>query len=130
MIADFGAATIKALIEEPSTELAAAVEKLGAGLAAAEGLNGEVPPSTDAAITKLRGIYSALAQRIKSTGTDNSGPKNEALAGLAAMDVGLSQLQTGIQDGYGKAAEKALEQATKKMERAANQLDHAAASIT
>jgi hypothetical protein len=129
MRADVGAATIKHLLEEPSGKLTNAVEALGAGLAQSEGLDGDVPDSVIDAITKLKEIYAAVRQVVEDTYTSNSHAQDEVLAALTAMDVGLSEMQTGIIDGYGKPAEKALDKATRKMERAADALDKAAGRI-
>jgi hypothetical protein len=126
---DSGAYAIKELIETPRTVFATASEALGEGLAQSEGLDGDVPDSASDAITKLREAYAALAQRIDAIYTNNSSAKDEALAACKAMDIGLEELQTGIIDGYGKPAEKALARATKKMERAAVALDKAAGRL-
>lgn len=129
MRADSGAYEIKDLIETPRSVFATASEALGAGLAQSEGLDGDVPDSAGEAITKLREAYAALAQRIDAIYTVNTHAKDEALAACKAMDIGLEEMQTGIIDGYGKAAEKALSRATKKMERAAVALDQAAGRL-
>src|SRR5262245_60781902 len=122
-MSDYGAVAIKELIETPFTVFASASDKLGEGLAQSEGLDGDVPDSAGEAISKLREAYAALAARIDRIETSKSSAKDEALAACQAMDVGLEEMQTGIIDGYGKAAEKALAKATKKMERAAAALD-------
>jgi hypothetical protein len=130
MIADPGAVRIKSLLETPIQPLASAVEALGAGLAAAEGTQGEVPPSTTAAIETLRGIYADMARRIKSIDTDNFGPKNESLAALAKMDIGLASLATGIGQGSRETADKSLTTAVSRIEAAGSGLERAAARIT
>jgi hypothetical protein len=128
-MSDAGAAAIKDLIETPRSVFSTASEALGAGLAQSEGQDGDVPDSAFEAITKLREAYAALANRIDGIYTGNSSAKDEAMAACQAMDVGLEELQTGIVDGYGAAAEKALARATKKMERAAIALDKAAGRL-
>jgi hypothetical protein len=127
--ADSGARQIKELIETPRSVFATASDTLGAGLAQSEGLDGDVPDSASDAIVKLREAYAALAQRIDAIYTSRTGAKDEALAACAAMDIGLEEMQTGIIDGYGQPAEKALDRATKKMERAAAALDKAAGRL-
>ncbi|MBS1844522.1 MAG: hypothetical protein JST53_08915 [Actinobacteria bacterium] len=126
---DSGAYEIKDLIEKPRSVFATNSEALGEGLAQSEGLDGDVPDSALEAITTLREAYAALGQRIEAIYTDNSNAKDEALAACAAMVIGLEELQTGIIDGYGIPAEKALARATKKMERAAAALDKAAGRL-
>lgn len=126
---DGGAHEIKDLIETPRSVFATASETLGAGLAQSEGQDGDVPDSALEAITTLREAYAALANRIEAIYTDNASAKDEALAACKAMDIGLEELQTGIIDGYGIPAEKALTRATKKMERAAAALDKAAGRL-
>jgi len=130
MSADSGAWQIKEVIEKPYSVFATASDELGAGLAQSEGLDGDVPNSASDAITLLREAYAALAQRIEAIYTDRNKPKDEALAACKAMDIGLEEMQTGIIDGYGKPAEKALDRATKKMEAAAAALDKAAGRIS
>jgi DNA repair exonuclease SbcCD ATPase subunit len=127
--ADSGAYEIKELIETPRTVFATASEALGEGLAQSEGLDGDVPASASEAINKLREAYAALKQRIEDIYTNNSSAKDEAMAACATMVIGLEELQTGIIDGYGKPAEKALANATKKMERAATALEKAAGRL-
>jgi hypothetical protein len=129
MSGDSGARQIKELIEKPYSVFATASDTLGAGLAQSEGLDGDVPDSASDAITQLRQAYAALAQRIDAIYTDLNNPKDEALAACKAMDVGLEEMQTGIIDGYGKPAEKALAKAVKKMELAAAALDKAAGKL-
>jgi hypothetical protein len=128
-MSDAGAAVIKDLIETPRSVFSTASEALGAGLAQSEGQDGDVPDSAFEAITKLREAYAALANRIDGVETSSVSAKGEAMAACQAMDVGLEELQTGIVDGYGVAAEKALAKATKKMERAAIALDKAAGRL-
>jgi hypothetical protein len=129
MSGDPGARQIKKLIETPFSVFATASDTLGEGLAQSEGLDGDVPDSASDAITKLREAYAALYQRIDAIYTNLNNPKEEALAACKAMDVGLEEMQTGIIDGYGKPAEKALDKATKKMERAADALEKAAGRL-
>lgn len=127
-MSDPGARPLKKLLETPFTLFADASEKLGEALAQSEGLDGDVPDAAFDAITKLREGYAALANRIENIDT-YSKSKDEALAACAAMDIGLEELATGIVDGYGKPAEKALNRAELKMERAATALEKAAARI-
>lgn len=126
---DGGAYRIKELIETPRTVFADASEALGAGLAQSEGLDGDVPDSVFDAITKLREAYAALARGTDAIYTNNSNAKDEVLRACRTMEVGLEEMQTGIIDGYGKAAEKALGRATKRMELAAAALDKAAGRL-
>jgi hypothetical protein len=128
-MSDPGARELKKLLETPFTVFASASEKLGEALAQSEGLDGDVPDEAFDAITRLREAYAALARRIENIDTAFNRPQDEALAACAAMDVGLEELTTGIVDGYGKPAEKALHRAKSKMERAATALETAAGSI-
>jgi hypothetical protein len=127
MIHDPGSVRIQRLLETPSAPLASAVEALGTGLDAAEGLNGEVPASTTAAIDKLRGIYGGMAGQIKKIETDNFGPKNEALAALTKMDSGLAILATSLQQGSSEAAQRSVTNAVQRIEAAGTGLDSAVA---
>jgi hypothetical protein len=127
-MADAGAAQISALLGAPSAGLAKAVEAVGAGLAAAEGIEATAPPSTTAAIEKLRRFYADLAGRIE--GIDTRGAiKGEALAALAKMDIGLQKLGEGIDLPPGDESARALSMAVRRLDAGGAAIEAAIAGV-
>jgi hypothetical protein len=127
-MADVGAVRIRDLLETPNAGLAQAVEGVGNGLAAAEGLEATVPASTLTSIEKLRRIYGSLASQIK--GIDTSGAiKDEALAALGRMDVGLEQLGNGVNQPPSEESARALSMAVRRLESGGAGIDTAIASV-
>jgi hypothetical protein len=127
-MADAGAVRIRELLETPSAGLAQAVEGVGNGLAAAEGLEATVPASTLTSIEKLRGIYNSLASQIQ--GIDTSGAiKGQALAALGKMDVGLEQLGQGAGQAPSEETARALSMAVRRLESGGAGIDAAIASV-
>lgn len=127
-MADAGAVRIRDLLETPSEGLATAVEGVGNGLAAAEGLEATIPASTLTAIEKLRRIYAGLASQIK--GIDTSGSiKGEALAALTKMDIGLQQLGEGANQPPSEASARALSMAVRRLESGGAGIDAAIAGV-
>ena len=127
-MADAGAVRILRLLETPSAQLAKALEKLGAGLAAAEGLQAEVPLSTLAAIEQLRRIYAGMAQQIESIDSGNA-VKRESLAALTKMDIGLESLATGLGQSGGEEAVRSFSMAVRRLEAAGSGIDRAIARV-
>ena len=127
-MADAGAVRVRDLLETPSEGLATAVEGVGNGLAAAEGLEAAIPASTLTSIEKLRRIYSGLASQIQ--GIDTSGSvKGEALAALAKMDIGLQQLGEGADQPPSEASARALSMAVRRLEAGGAGIDAAIAGV-
>jgi hypothetical protein len=127
-MADAGAVTVRALLEAPSSSLTQALEKLQAGLSAAQGLQAQVPPSTTVAIEKLRTIYSGLAAQIEKVDTNNA-IRDEALTALRRMDIGLQALATGVSQGGGEEATRAYALAVRRLDAAGAGIDQAIARI-
>jgi len=125
---DAGSVRIRAVLETPSSALTKALEKLQAGLGAAEGLQAEVPGSTSTAIEKLRAIYAAMAQEIEGIDSGNA-IKNEALAALAKMNIGLESLASGISQGSGEEAARSYSMAVRRLEAAGAGIDRAIARL-
>jgi hypothetical protein len=129
-IADSGAATIRALLEEPSVALGGAVEALGAGLVGTERSGGTVPPSTGQAIGKLQTFYGNLMRRVERVDTSNGQGKRLALSGLASMMSGLSRFEEGIAVGAAEdQAQKALGEAWADLRRGAEGIERAEAEL-
>jgi hypothetical protein len=127
-MADAGAVRIQALLETPSSALAKALEKLQAGLGAAEGLEVDVPISTATAIERLRSIYAGMAQEIE--GIDTRGAiKGEALAALAKMDIGLKSMLDGLSLGGEEEAVRAYSMAVRRLNSAGAGIDRAIAGV-
>jgi hypothetical protein len=122
---DSGASLIRALLDEPSAPLGAAEEAVGAGLAAASGLEGQVPSSTLRGLEKMRGVYSDLQRRIEGVHTIDGDIKGHALTGLKGMVAGLALFEAGVQGGASGQAQKQLGEATTKLERAAHEMEAA-----
>jgi hypothetical protein len=127
-MADAGAVRIRDLLETPSAGLATAVEGVGNGLAAAEGLEATIPASTLTSIEKLRRIYSGLASQIQ--GIDTSGAiKGEALTALAKMDIGLERLGEGANQPPSEESARALSMAVRRLEAGGAGIDAAIAGV-
>jgi len=127
-MADAGAVVVRKLLETPSSSLTQALEKLQSGLGEAKGLQGEVPSSTTTAIEKLRTIYSALNGRIEGVDTGNA-IRDEALAALARMDVGLQALASALSQGSGEEAARSYAMAVRRLEAAGTGLERAIARL-
>lgn len=123
--ADSGASLIRLLLDQPSAALGAAEEAVGAGLAAASGLEGRVPSSTLRGLETMRGIYSDLQRRVEGVHTIDGDVKGHALAGLKGMIAGLTLFEAGVQGGASGQAQKQLGEATTKLERAAHEMEAA-----
>jgi hypothetical protein len=127
-MADVGAVRIRDLLETPSAGLATAVEGVGNGLAAAEGLEATIPASTLTSIEKLRRIYSGLASQIQGIDT-NGAIKAEALAALAKMDIGLERLGEGANQPPSEESARALSMAVRRLEAGGAGIDAAIAGV-
>jgi hypothetical protein len=124
-IADSGAATIRALLEESSSTLSRAEAALNQGLQSAQGLQGEVPTSTYTAIEKMVTFYSGLKRRIEGIQTSEGQGKRLAVSGVGIMVGGLTQLRSGIEGGATTQAQEELGQAVVKLELAAGEMERA-----
>lgn len=127
-MADAGAVRIRDLLETPSEGLATAVEGVGNGLAAAEGLEATIPASTLTSIEKLRRIYAGLASQIKGIDSFDA-IKAEALTALAKMDLGLEQLGEGANQPPSEASARALSMAVRRLEAGGAGIDAAIAGV-
>ncbi len=122
---DSGGYVILSLLREPSAALGAAEEAVGSGLAAASGLEGQVPSSTLRGLEKMRDIYGDMARRIEAIHTTDSDIKGHALAGVKGMVAGLTLFEAGVRGGTTEAAQKQLGEATAKLERAGHEMEAA-----
>ncbi len=122
---DSGGYLIRSLLREPNAALGAAEEAVGSGLAAASGLEGQVPSSTLRGIEKMREIYSDLGRRIEGVHTIDGDVKGQALAGVKGMVAGLALFETGVRGGASPQAQTQLGEATAKLERAGHQMEAA-----
>src|SRR5262249_1477998 len=105
-----------------------ALERLQAGLGAAEGLQGEVPISTATAIERLRAIYAGVGQGIEAVDTRGA-IKGEALPALAKMDIGLQSPQEGLGQGSEEGAARSDSMAIRRLNAAGDGIDRAIAGV-
>jgi hypothetical protein len=128
-IADRGAATIRALLEEESASMGKTVEAVGAGLINAEESQGTDSASAGTAIFKLRSYYEDLARRIERIDTSDGRGKRLALSGLKTMVAGLSRFEEGIVGAGSDPAQKALGEAASKLLQGAEQVERVEAEL-
>jgi hypothetical protein len=128
-IADVGAATIRALLEEESSSLGKTVEAVGAGILTAEGSQGADSAAAGTAIFKLRSYYENLARRIERIDTSDGSAKRRAISGLKTMAAGLTSFEEGIVNAGSDPAQKALAEAASKLLQGAEQVERAEAEL-
>jgi hypothetical protein len=128
-IADVGAATIRALLEEETAALGNAVEAIGAGLVTTEESQGNDSAAAGSAIFKLKSSYEALARRIERIDTSLDQGKRQALSGLKTMVAGLKQFEEGLVNAGSDPSQQALAAAASKLLQGAQQIERAEAEL-
>jgi hypothetical protein len=128
-IADVGAATIRALLEEETASLGKTVEAVGAGLLTTEESRGTNSAAAGSAIFKLKSYYEGLARRIERIDTDDGPGKRRAISGLKTMVAGLTRFEEGVVNAGSDGSQRALAQAASELLQGAEQVERAEAEL-